>query len=98
MTKKEKPQKTLEERSNEVENLMNQFLDLGISIEHPNTQEFIKIAKQFKEIGQSMSGTLKFPEYERKMIYLFSCQPHIQSNINFKFTGETKPKITLERR
>ena len=95
---KVKPQKTAEERSNEVENLMNQFLDLGISIEHPSTQQFIKIAKEFKENGQSMSGTLKFPEYERKMIYLFSSQPHIQSNINFKFTGDVKPKITLERR
>jgi hypothetical protein len=76
---------------------MNQFLELGISIDHPNSQEFIKIAKEFKELGYSTSGTLKFPEYERKLIYLFSSQPHIQSNVNFKFTGDVKPKITLER-
>lgn len=98
MTKKEKPQKLLEERSAEVEKLMNQFLELGISIEHPNTQEFIKIAKEFQDCGQSMTGMLKFPEYERKLVYLFSSQPHIQSNVNFKYTGETKPKISLERR
>lgn len=88
-------QKTQKEREKEVSMLMEQFLELGISIEHPSTQEFIKIAKGFKDNGWSAQGVLKFKEYERKMEYLFTNQPHITSGIVLKYTGDIKPKIDL---
>lgn len=85
-----KPQKTYDERKQEVGKLINQFLELGISLEHTSTQQIIKIAKDFENHGWSANGTLKFPEYDRKMIYLFSSQPHIQSYINLHYTGHKK--------
>lgn len=95
--KKEKPQKTEKERHDEVFRLIDQFLELGFSIEHPCTKEFMKIAKEFKEHGWSAQGVLKFKEYERNMHYLFTNQPHIASSIQLKFTGAIKPKIDLVR-
>lgn len=95
--KKEKPQKTEQERQEETYKLMDQFLELGFSIEHPSTQQFLKIAKEFKEHGWSAQGILRFREYERNMYYLFTNQPHIASSIQLKFTGQLKPKIDIVR-
>jgi hypothetical protein len=90
--------KSQEQREKEVENLMNQFLELGISIDHPSTQEFIKITKEFAEKGYGASGILKFPEYNRDMHYILSTQSHILSRIILKDTNANKPKISLVRK
>lgn len=95
--KSQKPQKTEQQRQDEVYKLMDQFLELGFSIEHPSTKEFMKIAKEFKDNGWSAQGILKFREYERNMYYLFTNQPHIASSIQLKFTGQMKPKIDIVR-
>jgi len=84
-------QKNPEQRKLEVENLMEQFLELGFSLEHPSTQQFIKIAKEFQTNGWSAQGVLKFREYERNMHYLFTNQPHISCSIQLKYTGDLKP-------
>ena len=76
-----KPIKSLEERSKEVENISNQFLELGISMEYPGTQEFFKICKEFQINAISASGTIKFPVYNRLMRYIFSTQPHVTSRM-----------------
>jgi hypothetical protein len=70
-----------EARKKEVDHLMGQFLELGISEDHPSTKAFQLITKGFIEHGWSASGILKFPEYSRDMHYVLSTQGHVTSTI-----------------
>lgn len=88
--KKEKPKKTLEHRQQEVDNLMKQFLDLGFPLEHKGTQEFFKIVKDFEHESVSCSGIIKFTEFDRRMRYMLTTQPHIDSQIVLEYTGTKK--------
>lgn len=90
---KDKPKKTLEKRQQEVDNIMKQFLNLGFPIDHEGVQEFFKLVKDFEQNNISLSGTIKFPEFDRRMQYILSSQPHIESRVMLEYTGK-KPPIT----
>jgi hypothetical protein len=81
MQNKMKEKKNPETRQREVESLMSQFLELGIPLDEPGTQEFIKITKDFVDNCIGSSGTIKFTEFDRNMKYIFSTQPHVESRI-----------------
>lgn len=89
-----KAKKTQEQRQSEVDKLLEQFLELGIPLEIPGTQEFIKITKEFVQQGYSSSGIIKFPEYNRILEYVLSLQPHIVSRAIFVNTAK-KPSVNL---
>ena len=95
MKKPPKPQKPLSKRELEVENLTNQFLELGFALEHPGVQEFVSITKDYiKGIGSS--GIIRFDEYDRHMNYIFSMQPHVESRIVLEYTKKKKPKTVMK--
>lgn len=82
-TKKEKNIKTKEQRAIEVENIMQQFLDLGLPLE--SVQGFIKVAKEFEEYGYSATGKINLVGFQRVIAYKFSTQPHIVSSIKLEY-------------
>jgi hypothetical protein len=79
--KKTKPRKTPDQRSIEVEKLMNDLIGFGFPLEHEGIQELIKVARLFEEQGVSASGCIKMTGFQRNMIYIFSNQPKIDSRI-----------------
>ena len=76
-----KKSKSLEKRQEEVQTIMQKFLDLGFPLDHPGTQLFIKVTNDFVNHGYSVSGTINFKEFGRIMEYIFSMQPHIESRV-----------------
>lgn len=80
-----KNQKTKDIRQKEVDSLMQQFLELGIPLDDPGTQEFIKITKDFVDLGHGQSGSIKFLEFNRVMKYIFSMQSHIESRMVLEY-------------
>lgn len=83
--KKPKPEKTLQQRRNEVENLMQQLLDFGFPLDNDGVQEFIKTCKLFEERGISCSGKIKLTGFNRIILYVFSTQPHITSKTTLQY-------------
>lgn len=81
MTKRIKEVKTPEVRAKEVEHIMEQFTELGLPLEHPGVQEFIKITKDFEMNGVSASGKIKLTGYKRQIDYLYSQKVYITSRI-----------------
>ncbi len=79
-----KKTKSEEKRKQEVQTIMDKFLDLGFPLDHPGTQEFIKISNDFINYGYGASGTINFKEFDRIMEYIFSMQPHIESRVSLK--------------
>ena len=55
--------KSAEKRKEEVQTIMEKFLDLGFPLDHPGTQLFIKVTNDFVNHGYSASGTINFKEY-----------------------------------
>jgi hypothetical protein len=76
--------KSPEKRQEEVQIIMEKFLDLGFPLDHPGTQTFIKITNDFVNHGYNASGTINFKEFGRVMEYIFSMQPHIESRVALK--------------
>ena len=87
--------KTFEKRQQESEKLLNEFLELGIALDHPGTQKFIKCIKEFTDNGIGSSGIILFEEYERVMQYIFSMQQHVDSRVVLQQIPSKKPKINL---
>jgi hypothetical protein len=81
MGKKIKEVKTPEQRAAEVDHIMEQFTELGLPLEHPGVQEFIKISKDFETHGISASGKIKLSGFKRQIDYLFSQKVYITSRI-----------------
>jgi len=82
--KKRKPQKTQEQRSEEVENIMKQFMDFGLPLDHTGVQEFISISKDFVNDGIGSSGLIKLTGFKRVLEYKYSNSPHITSSVVLK--------------
>lgn len=80
--KKTKPlPKSKDVRTTEVENIMEQFIDLGLPLEHEGVQEFIKISRDFEENGFPASGTIKLTGFKRILEYKYTTRPYITSGI-----------------
>lgn len=82
--------KDAEKRSEEVDRIMNQFLELGFAIDHPGVQAFIKTARLFAEEGIGASGTVRLDEYDRTLQYVLSTQSHIESRAVLEFTKKPR--------
>ncbi len=83
--KKEKPTKTRQQRAEEVEPIMDQFLQLGIPIDHPGSQEFFKVCRLFESEGVSASGGIKLFGFKRIVVFVLSNQPHVKSNVRLAY-------------
>lgn len=70
LAKKQSQQRTMEERSIEVEKIFSKLQELGITRE--TVGEFNEIAKDYVEFGYSASGVITMPEIHRELIYLLS--------------------------
>jgi translation initiation factor IF-2 len=68
--KKDATKRTQEERQQEVDKIMDKFIELGI----PEIMlgQFPMITKQFIELGVSASGVIPIPDINRELIYLLS--------------------------
>lgn len=86
--------KTAEKRAEEIESIMNQFLEIGIPIETPGVQEFIKKTKSFAEDGVGDSGSIRFEEYDRVLRYVLSTQAHVESRAVLESTKKARSKKT----
>lgn len=83
--KKEKATKTKDQRAREVEPIVNEFLQLGIPIDHPGSQEFFKVCKLFETEGVSGSGAIKLGGFKRIVVYVLSTQPHVASSVRLAY-------------
>ncbi len=83
--KKEKPAKNKQQREEEVESIMGEFLALGIPIDHPGSQEFFKVCKLFGSEGISGSGAIKLFGFKRIVVYVLSAQPHVKSTVRLAY-------------
>lgn len=79
--KKERQQKNVATRAEEVQLLMDQVLELGVPLDNEGFQEFITIAKEFETNALSASGKIKLNGFKRTLVYKFSNQPHITSTV-----------------
>lgn len=94
MKKPPKPTKPAEKRQQEVESMMERFLELGLPLEHPNVQEFVKATRDYSEKAIGSSGIIRFYDFDRIMKYILSVQPHVESIMLIEHTGK-KPKVTV---
>lgn len=86
--KKIKPVKSHIQRQDEMERIMNEFLGLGIPLDHEGCQEFIKVCKLFESEGVSQSGRIRLTGHKRTIEYVFSQQPHVASRARLAYTPE----------
>lgn len=89
MKKPPKPQKSSEKRQQEVECMIEKFLELGFPLEDPGVQEFIKITREYSENGIGSSGVIRFDEHKRLLKYILSVQPHVESRMVLEHTGKS---------
>lgn len=94
MKKPPKPVKAAEKRQQEVESMMEKFLELGFPLEEPGVQEFVKVTRDYSENGIGSSGIIRFDAHNRIMKYILSTQPHVESRMLLEYTGK-KPKVTV---
>jgi hypothetical protein len=83
--KKEKTAKSKQQREEEVESFMTEFLALGIPIDHPGSQEFFKVCTLFASEGVSGSAGIKLFGFKRIVVYVLSTQPHIKSSVRLAY-------------
>jgi hypothetical protein len=89
MGKKVKQVKTETQRKAEVDHILQQFNEFGISSEHEGVQRFMKIAKDFETHGYTASGVVKLVGIQRDILYVFSQQLHITSNVTLQYNAFT---------
>ena len=81
--KKEKKEKTKDERAYECAKIRREWEVHGISEELETIQKVIRIMEDFEEKGIGASGAIRFPEIGPNVMleYKFSLRPHIPSGI-----------------
>jgi hypothetical protein len=89
MGKKIKQVKTETQRKAEVDHILQQFNEFGIPMEHEGVQKFMKIAKDFETHGYTASGVVKLVGIQRDIVFVFSQQLHITSNITLRYNAFT---------
>lgn len=65
----------------EVELIMTKFNELGLPLDHPGVQEFIKVVKDYEIHKQSASGRIPLMGFKRNIVYILSMQPHIHNRV-----------------
>lgn len=92
--KKSQPTKTLEERTQFVEKMKKQFLDLGCFPDiYDATNKFFKILDDYQEDGTPASGKINFQECPfggRDIWYLISNRANIENAVHFKLKNAPK--------
>lgn len=83
--KREKVVKTKQQREEEVEPIIQEFLNLGIPIDHPGSQEFFKVCRLFEAEGVSASGGIKLFGFKRVVVFVLSNQPHVKSSVRLAY-------------
>lgn len=73
--------KTIVERINEVRNLYLQLDGLGLHAHIDEVAEFRQIANEFVRNGTSASGSIPIPSAKRWLVYTFSNQKSVASNV-----------------
>lgn len=72
LEKKQKNQRTEDERLSELEPALNKILELGLSEQFEGVAKFYSMVEDFIENGNPFTGTIKVPEIQREFKCLLS--------------------------
>jgi hypothetical protein len=82
MAKKE--HKQLEVRQAEIQTMKDKLAELGLSTEHEGVAEFFKFLDDFEK-GFGGSGSIKLTGLKRRIEFILSMKPHIQSSLALRY-------------
>ena len=83
-----KPEKTKQQRKQEIIIIIEKLTNLGLTCENPDIQYAIQQMNNFIENGHSLTENIKINGYKRVLELILSKRPHIQSSANLKYNPE----------
>lgn len=82
MPKRKPEPKTREQRELEVQHIIDQLEQLGLTSKLPGIAKLMKIMDDYIQTGNGASGKIKLPEAERTIHYIFSIRKHIEPKVS----------------
>lgn len=84
---KNRPMKTYEQRQEFADNIKKQLsVNFGLCGNIPEINQLYIILEEFVKTGESVSGSIPFPEAKRNIQYILSNRAHVQCQVNLLLT------------